>query len=364
MSGTKHRSINQVLLGLGLGAALACGEVEPEKFDSLLVPNLQDEAGTAGSSSYHPQGGYGGSFGSGGSSRGGYSNVSGNSGFAGSSTSGGAPGQYVDPTYKLEWRDMGLRSGVVAAAQSCSAAGVASGESFRLPTISELRTLVQGCSATTPEGSCEVTTSCNSVGCYSDSCQGCGGVSNGTCYAARSLLPSCARAWSSTVVSGDSVWSLDFQAASVLPLEPGGSANALCVRPATNTNPSNCSASNISSQVYVSARGTHTGFQVCAGQQLTFEATGNWCWGGVPDCSGPNGTPGRPQPGELPVTKPGSYFGALIGRVGGSVFHIGSIANVAAPASGELELLMNDNVNSYGDNSGQLQVNIRAPSYP
>jgi hypothetical protein len=372
MSRKKHRSISQVLLGLGIGAALACGEVEPDKFDSLLVPNLQDEPGRAGSASYQPAGGYGGtSFGNGGNSRGGFGNTSGSSSLAGSfgssgtSNGGGAPGQYVDPSYKVEWRDLGLRSGAIAAAQACSnaAAGVG-GNGFHLPTISELRTLVQGCGATMPDGACGLTNGCRSVDCYNAACDGCGGVSGSTCYAARSLLPNCARAWSSTVMSQGSVWGLDFQAARILPLDETSSANALCVRPATGSTPGSCSASSISTQLYAPASGTPTGFTVCAGQQLSFEATGNWCWGGVPDCSGPDGTPGRPQPGELPVTKPGSYFGALIGRVGGSVFHIGSSANISAPASGELELLMNDNVNSYADNSGQLLVTIHAPSYP
>ena len=87
--------------------------------------------------------------------------------------------------------------------------------------------------------------------------------------------------------------------------------------------------------------GTATGLSVHVGDHLALSGAGTWCWGGYTDCSGVTGTPGRPNPTELPVALAGYNFGHLIGRIGNWLFPIGAHAEFVSPVSGELYLLMN-----------------------
>jgi len=109
-------------------------------------------------------------------------------------------------------------------------------------------------------------------------------------------------------------------------------------------------------------QGMGTGITVNQGDLMTFQAQGEWCWGGGTDCSDPDGTPGRPGPGEGPTTLDGEPFGKLIGRVDDWLFPIGSYAAVPAQVEGELILLMNDRIGCYGDNSGEIPVEVRLSS--
>jgi hypothetical protein len=57
-------------------------------------------------------------------------------------------------------------------------------------------------------------------------------------------------------------------------------------------------------------------------------------------------------------------MGALVGRINGTTFHIGtSSGTIIAPASGNLELWMNDNTLSYSDNTGYLDVYVEGHDY-
>jgi Protein of unknown function (DUF1566) len=101
---------------------------------------------------------------------------------------------------------------------------------WHLPTISELRTLVRGCSATETGGSCGVTDSCL-IGCISEdkstpgepcdsscsdlscfSCEGGDGPTGG-CYGPSELAGECGWYWSSSPVEETELgaaWFLDF----------------------------------------------------------------------------------------------------------------------------------------------------------
>ena len=78
-------------------------------------------------------------------------------------------------------------------------------DDWRLPTISELRTLVTGCVATDSEGTCNVSDECTDDSCADDSCSGCEGLDgpgNGGHYLPKGLTGGNYHTWSSTSVTG------------------------------------------------------------------------------------------------------------------------------------------------------------------
>lgn len=60
-----------------------------------------------------------------------------------------------------------------------------------------------------------------------------------------------------------------------------------------------------------------------------------------------------------PCALDSAYFGELVGRIGGGVFEIGDTTTITPPASGTLELAVNDFVYTYGDNHGAFTVVFR-----
>ncbi|MCZ7583838.1 MAG: DUF1566 domain-containing protein [Deltaproteobacteria bacterium] len=106
---------------------------------------------------------------------------------------------------------------------------------WRLPSVSELRTVIVGCDATEPDGSCGVRDDCPDLDCTDDACGGCEGDE---CYLATPLDESCSMEnseyWSSSVVGDqpDSVWFVDFYFAAIDAELSGGDTRffALCVR--------------------------------------------------------------------------------------------------------------------------------------
>lgn len=87
-------------------------------------------------------------------------------------------------------------------------------DDWRQPTISELRSLIRGCSTTETGGSCGVTDSCLDSSCYDSSCYECsygGGPADG-CYLPSELSSNCSYFWSSSAVadSVNSAWYVYF----------------------------------------------------------------------------------------------------------------------------------------------------------
>lgn len=80
---------------------------------------------------------------------------------------------------------------------------------WRLPTVSELRTLIRGCPNTEPGGSCNIADDCLSYAyCNNDACSGCAweqGPTNG-CYWPAGLEGHCAHYWSSSTNADDNGW--------------------------------------------------------------------------------------------------------------------------------------------------------------
>ncbi len=113
---------------------------------------------------------------------------------------------------------------------SLSLAGHGPGE-WRLPTISELRTLVRGCPASEPGGACGVTDGCLLSTCRVD-CGGCTWV-EGSCYWPPGIEGSCSPYWSSSPdASNDGYyWALSFTEAIVYSDSITNIAEVRCVRP-------------------------------------------------------------------------------------------------------------------------------------
>jgi hypothetical protein len=121
-----------------------------------------------------------------------------------------------------------------------------------------------------------------------------------------------------------------------------------------------------------------TGITVNARETVSLVSNGSVHTAPIPDfhvpgdfksASGPEGqvsgglcgdvTDGFPT-GLIEVTGPcafdDAYFGELIGRIGRKTFAIGDASSFVAPASGTLELAVNDLTLTYFDNAGAFTV--------
>jgi hypothetical protein len=106
-----------------------------------------------------------------------------------------------------------------------------------------------------------------------------------------------------------------------------------------------------------------TGLRVTAGQNISISASGtvNTYGGGEGSNSGPNGqtTICQKLDDNSNCIINGAPYGLLVGRIDEGVpFRIGTGLEMAAPASGTLYLMVNDNYGHYDDNSGSYQVTI------
>jgi hypothetical protein len=125
-------------------------------------------------------------------------------------------GTASDPVTGQMWQVAGSSSGMSwSSAQSyCRNLDLADHFDWRLPSITELRSIVRGCSATESDGSCGVTEDCAADDCWNSACNGCDDNEgpDGGCYWPSLLSGACVSFWSSTEVSDDTAraWYLGF----------------------------------------------------------------------------------------------------------------------------------------------------------
>lgn len=101
---------------------------------------------------------------------------------------------------------------------------------------------------------------------------------------------------------------------------------------------------------------TPTALTVRRGEVLSFNTTGEiQLSGDANDVANSAGAKSQRYATNAPL--PRSFAGALIGRVGNSVFPIGNMSTVTIPANGQLFLGVNDD--GFEDNVGEFRVEIR-----
>lgn len=149
---------------------------------------------------------------------------------------GDEPGTWFDPSSGLTWQNPPYSGTKVwdDAKSYCASLSLA-GRGWRLPTISELRSLIRGCAATQTGGSCRVMDSCLSWStCRDASCVGC--TSNqgpaGGCYGPGELSGTCGRYWSSSPVAdpGGTAFLVNFDYGRVSNAYPDTGVGVRCVR--------------------------------------------------------------------------------------------------------------------------------------
>ena len=148
---------------------------------------------------------------------------------------------WTDPTSELTWQitPTGGQMEWSEAKAHCASLSLTGG-GWRLPTISELRTLIRGCRGTVTGGACGVTDKClrghghpsgscwNKGDCWD--CSGADGPANG-CYWPDEMQGRCFWYWSSSAVagSGGRAWGVSFPFGGVY--VPGSSVKYVrCVR--------------------------------------------------------------------------------------------------------------------------------------
>lgn len=192
-----------------------------------------DESGTGGGAD--GGGGIGGSTNSG-------EQTSSSSAGTGGMTNGpcASPDVYCDQEAGLMWQvaTEGQAGSKPQATATCSSLGLAGFSDWRLPDISELRSLIRGCPANELGGACDVTTSCVEYACLA-SCGSCPfgeGPGHAGCYWPAELgdISYCGSFWSSDDVPDPiggqpATWAVDFLFGSIHD-EFQGLSGTRCVR--------------------------------------------------------------------------------------------------------------------------------------
>jgi len=124
----------------------------------------------------------------------------------------------------LEWSDLSPSVKIwTEAVNYCASIG------GRLPSISELRTLIQNCTATETDGACKVTDSCLSTSCYTSlSCNACENAVDGR----YSVFGDSDFFWSSSSVDNNTnnAWFVRFNSGYVYGSKKTNKYSVRCVR--------------------------------------------------------------------------------------------------------------------------------------
>jgi len=110
-------------------------------------------------------------------------------------------GAWIDPSSGLTWQNPPSEKKLnwSDAKKYCSYLELGGYSDWRLPTISELRSLIRGCPQNQTGGSCRVTDRCLSFRLCHERCDACG-YKYGKCYWPSVLKGDCTYFWSSSAV--------------------------------------------------------------------------------------------------------------------------------------------------------------------
>lgn len=115
----------------------------------------------------------------------------------------------------------------------------------------------------------------------------------------------------------------------------------------------------------------NSGLIVSPNQTITITASGRWCWGsGANDCTGPGGTPSSAIPcpnadcSPFPMLIDGAQIGELVGKIGNTIYRVGSSKTITPNENGNLMLGFNDWIGRYSDNSGTIAMTASISSSP
>ncbi len=150
---------------------------------------------------------------------------------------------WTDPATGLMWQNgatVGATGYTLADAQTyCAGLSLGGYSDWRLPTLSELRSLLRGCPATATGGSCDATDSCLDSICANSPCKGCdhyfGGPGPGGAYWPPEITGALKWYWSSSPAAwAGSLWVVNFAYGEIHASAGGPSSldGARCVRAA------------------------------------------------------------------------------------------------------------------------------------